>query len=113
MEDRILLRVALGAAIAGLLGLWFWQHSIELDEVKIPELGDYLGKDVRIIGTVKSAKDYGKLVELKVEQPATISVILFKDKDFSIPINSKVEIKGEVQQYKGKLEIVASEIKQR
>ncbi len=113
MEDKVLLRIALVAAIVGLLGLWFWQHNIKLEEVNIPKLGDYLGKDVKIIGTVKSAKDYGKLVELRVEHPATTSVILFKDKDFSIPYGAEVEIKGEVQQYNGKLEIVASEIKQR
>ena len=113
MHEKTLLKIALVCGVVGLLVLYIWQSNLEIEEIKISELinNKQVGKEVKVIGTVESIRDYGKIVELKVSQPAEVSVVLFKDHDFVIPRDAEVEIRGEVKEYKGKLEIVASEIK--
>jgi DNA/RNA endonuclease YhcR with UshA esterase domain len=111
MQDETLLRIALVCSVLGLVVLYAWQSKIEIPEAKAASLGDYVGRDVKLAGSVVSVKNYDKVAYLKVMQPSAVSVVLFRDSNFSIPNGTQVEITGEVTEYQGKLQLVASKIK--
>ncbi len=111
MQDSTLLKVALLCSIIGLVVLYAWQSKVEIPEAKAGILADYVGKSVKLKGTIEDVSDYEKTAYLKVSQPSLVSVVVFKDSNFSLENGSSVEITGEVTEYKGKLELVASQIK--
>lgn len=111
MKDETLKRIAFACTIIGLVVLYIWQSKVEIPVAKADEIGDYIGKTVRLKGTVADVSDYEKTVYLKVTQPSLVSVVVFKDSNFTISNGTSVEITGEVTKYKGKLQLVASQIK--
>jgi hypothetical protein len=111
MKDDTLKRIAFACTIIGLVVLYLWQSRVEIPMANAGEIGNYVGKTVRLKGTVADVSDYEKTVYLKVAQPSLVPVVVFKDHNFTIINGTYVEITGEVTKYKGKLQLVASQIK--
>ncbi|MBW2965682.1 hypothetical protein KY342_01105 [Candidatus Woesearchaeota archaeon] len=114
MKEKTLFKIALICSFLGLIGLYFISDSISIDRIKISDISERdLGKEIKIIGKIERVTNSDKVVFLEISEMKTeeISVILFKDRDVMLNEGSYVEIEGEIDDYKGKREIIANSIK--
>lgn len=112
MKETTLLKIALICSLVGLLVLHFISTKIELKEYNPSRLNENVGDDVKLTGKIIkiSQKDNVAFIELSYPSPATI-VLFNDDKNLSLRINDSIEVIGEVQEYKGKNEIIAQNIR--
>ena len=113
MKEKTLLKIAITCAIVGVIVLYYFSENINVEEKTIEKitLAD-VDKDVRIKGTVERITEKEKIAILSIAQPKTITVILFKDKNITdLQQGDNVYITGSVQEFEGKPEIIADEVK--
>jgi len=113
-DDFFFRKLALGIGIAGILLLAAMSAATKPLEVSIPEInGGMLQKKVSTEGIVKN-RFYSKntlLFEL-VDGKSIKAVVSPTEKELKEIENSAViRIEGTVQEYKGKIEIVAEKVK--
>lgn len=110
MREKTLLKIALIVSLAGLLILYIISGNIEIKEKTLEKI-TLENKDemVKVRGIVSRLTDTEKVAIMEITQPAEVTVVLFKGSNESIPIKegNEVEIIGKVDEYEGKLEIVA------
>lgn len=112
MNEKILLKIALGISIVGLIILSLLLNIIEPDEVSFMELGQkQINEHVQIKGIITNIRDYNKTIFLDIVELQPITVIVFYDGKMKLENNSKVSIDGQIQLYNGKRELVANEVK--
>lgn len=112
MNEKILLRIALGISILGLIILFLLLNIIEPDEVSFTELGQkQINEHVQIKGIITNIRDYNKTIFLDIVELQPITVVVFYDGKMKLENNSKVSIDGQIQLYNGKRELVANEVK--
>ena len=113
MHEGLLLKIAIICSLIGVVGLYFVSGHIKIDEVSIDKL-DYkeIGKSVKISGTIERVSDIGKVMFLEVgqEKVETVTVVLFKDSFIDLSKGDFVEISGEIEDYKGKREVIANSV---
>ena len=110
MREKTLLKTALIVSLVGLLVLYIISDNITIKQASIEKIT--LGnKDemVKVRGIVSRLADTEKVTIMEITQPAEVTVVLFKGSNESTPIRegNEVEIIGKVDEYEGKLEIVA------
>ena len=114
MEEKTLLKIALVASLAGLMFLYLISSNIEIKEKNIEKI-TLENKDefVKLRGIVSNLVNSEKVAILEITQPQEITVVLFKNKNSSININkgNEVEIFGKVDEYNGKMEIIADRVR--
>lgn len=112
MREKTLLQIALMVSVLGVVVLYFMSSQMELEEKVIEKIDstDY-EKDLKIKGNVERVTDMEKIVILEVSQPKSITVVAFKDGDVDLEEGDSVYISGSVEEYQGKPEIIADEIK--
>lgn len=114
MKEKTLLMLALLGAISGIIVLYSATENISVEERVIEKITDGdIGKDLRVVGEVVKVTDRDKVAFLKIEQnkPVAIDIVLFKNMDIDISEGEYVEIMGKVDDYDGKIQIVANEVK--
>jgi DNA/RNA endonuclease YhcR with UshA esterase domain len=112
MREKTLLQIAIVISILGLVFLYYVSENTLIGEKIIESIDSTdFEKDIRIKGTVEKVIDKDKILILEVSQPKTITVIAFKDGAIDIKEGELVQIFGSVQEYEGKPEIIADEIK--
>ena len=114
MRESTLLKIALIASLSGLLALYLISGNIELKEKSIEKI-TIENKDefVKLKGIVSDVVNSEKVMILEITQPNEITVVLFKNSNSSIGIRkgSRVEIFGKVDEYGGKMEIIAESVR--
>ncbi len=112
MKETTLLKIALCCAIVGLVVLFYFSEQIVVEEKVIEKITAMdIEKDVKIRGVVEKVNDLEKIAILSVSQPKAITVVLFKDGDVNVDEGDFVYIEGTVEEFEGKLEIIADEIR--
>ncbi len=115
MEEKSLFKIALACSLVGVTTLFFVSEFIEVDDKYIEEITiDDLGKDVKIMGTVKKVVDNGNVVMMNVVQPQELKVVVFKENDeemVSLKAGNYIEVLGKVEEYNGELEIIGDRIR--
>jgi len=109
MNEKVLLKIALVCSIVGLVGLFVFSKTIQIQEVAISKIDGTQQGVVKVFGTVASIRHAGQGMIVEVSQPSTITV--FVSSNVSMVPGDKVEIIGRVDEYKGKQEIVAERIR--
>ena len=68
---------------------------------------------VKLTGIVNKVIDTEKVTIIEITQPQKITVVLFKNENKTMPIQegNEVEIIGKVDEYEGKLEIIADRLR--
>ena len=85
---------------------------MEFKDYKPSLLNKNIGDDVKLKGTVMQISDKGSVVFIEVNQQNPMTVVLFTDDDnLKLKNGDNVEVLGEVQEYKGKNEIIAEKIR--
>ena len=111
MDESNLLRIALVSSLVGLVILFLISGNIEVQHSAVVDLNEMAAEqDVKITGVISSVKDLGKIMILGVAQPQTIDVMLFKEGEIKLQKGDFVELTGELREYRGKKEIIASKI---
>jgi len=114
MKEKTLFKIALICSFLGLIGLYFISDKISVDRISISDVDkEEIGENVKIIGKIERITNMDKVVFLEISEMKTeeISVVLFKDRDFYLTEGSYVEIEGEIDEYNGEKEVIASKIK--
>ena len=105
------MKLALSCSVIGLISLFVISISIELPSAEIGQIEILEPEsEVRITGTVSKVTDRDKIMYLDVVQPEAVNVMLFKSSNFSIQKGDFVEIQGEIQEYKGRKQLLANKI---
>ena len=112
MKETTLLKIALACSLVGLVALYFISTRIDVKDYKPSILNKNIGDDVKLKGTVAKISDAGSVVFIEVNQQNPVTVVLFTDDDsLKLQDGDSVEVIGEVQEYKGKNEIIAQKIR--
>ncbi len=114
MQEKTLLKIALICSILGLSALYIISGSIELKENNIEKI-TLENKDefVKLRGIVSNVADTEKVSFIKISQPQEITIILFKNENKTIQIRrgNEIEVFGKVDEYNGKMEIIADRVR--
>ena len=114
MKEKTLLKVALICSLLGLLILYLISSNIEIKEKNIEKI-TIGNKDefVKLNGIVNNVVDTEKVTIIKILQPQEITVVLFKNENKTMPIQqgNEVEVIGKVDEYEGKMEIIADRLR--
>ena len=114
MKEKTLIKIAFICGIIGLFILFIISDTIEIKEKNIDKINKAnVEEDVKLIGTISKITNLDKVTFIELEQPATITIILFKDKNKNISLynGDNIEIIGQIEEYNGKLEIIAQRIR--
>ena len=110
MQEKTILKIALIVSLIGLLILYLISDNITIKQASIEKITlDNKDEMVKVRGIVSRLADTEKVTIMEITQPAEVTVVLFKGSNESTPIRegNEVEIIGKVDEYEGKLEIVA------
>jgi DNA/RNA endonuclease YhcR with UshA esterase domain len=114
MQEKTLLKIALITSLLGLLVLYLISDNIEIKEKNIEKI-TIENKDefVKLRGIVNKVIDTEKVTIMEITQPQQITVVLFKNENKTMPIQqgNEIEIFGKVDEYEGKLEIIADRLR--
>lgn len=116
LPDRLLIKSALIVIIFGLIGLYLASifvepKFVELKEISIKNAGEVV-KTAGIISKCFLSEDSKTLFLDLSEDGKKLSIIMFNVDKNLFEKGDNVSVKGEVHIYKGKLEIVAKDIKE-
>lgn len=112
MKETTLLKIALICSLVGLAVLYFISTKSEVKDYKPSLLNKNIGDDVKLQGIVTKITDAGDVVFIKVNQQNPVTIVLFtKEENLKLIDGDNIEIIGEVQEYKGKNEIIAQKVR--
>jgi len=114
MQEKTLLKIALICSLLGLLILYLISNDIEIKEKNIEKITiDNKDEFVKLNGIVNNVIDTEKVTLIKILQPQEITVVLFKNENKTMPIQqgNEVEVIGKVDEYEGKMEIIADRLR--
>ncbi len=114
MKEQTLLKIALICSLLGLLILYLISGNIEIKEKNIEKITlDNKDEFVKLRGIVSRVTDMEKVTIMEITQPQQITVVLFKNENKTMPIQqgNEVEIFGKVDEYEGKMEIIADRLR--
>lgn len=111
MKDSTLLKLSLSCSMVGLLILLVMTEFIPEDAVTIDSLSEKLGDKVYIQGVVKSVSYKKDTTFLSIsDSTGETSAVIFDAIEKSINKGDEIGISGEVSLYKGKYELIVSEL---
>ena len=112
MNEKNLLRVSLVFSLLGLLILFYITYNTEIKKYDIGSLNkDYIDKTVRVNGVIESFSETPGLYLITIkDNSGKITVIAFKDETINLQKGIKVEVIGQIVEYKDDLEIIAKQI---
>ena len=112
MNEKNLSKIALLTTILGLLFLWWYAGQITTkSNAHLEEIPAEKEMTVRGIVSRISQQDKAWFLEVDGETIEKVPVVLFPKEDIFLQEGDYVEIRGQTKIYKGKKEIVASEVK--
>ena len=112
MKETTLLKIALVCSLLGLVILYFISAKIDVKEYKPSQLNENVGDDVKLIGTIAKISQNDDVAFLEINYQNPVIVVLFTDNEnLSLKVDDTIEVVGDVQEYKGKNEIIAQKIR--
>ncbi|MCX6707493.1 MAG: hypothetical protein NT001_05135 [Candidatus Woesearchaeota archaeon] len=116
MDENILLKIAVVCSIVGVAALYIISGKIDVSETSINKItSGQADGEVFVRGKVSGITETDSVMIINIEKTETIPVFMFRSKgnsnDFSINKGDSIEARGKVQDYNGKKEIIADEIR--
>jgi len=114
MNDSDLLKLSVLIAVIGLLGL-FWYGNANSTGYSVSQLNELTGQKVIIGGVVSSmgTSQAGNTFFMLSDGTGQINTVIFQGSGIDVSglkNGLSVEVEGRVQEYRGKLEIIAESI---
>tara|TARA_Y100000294_G_C8372116_1_gene263170 strand:+ start:310 stop:645 length:336 start_codon:yes stop_codon:yes gene_type:complete len=110
MKEKTLIKISLIFSVIGIVFLYYLVGNVSLDEKEIDKI-NYIDQDIKIKGVVTNIDERDKVAFVEIAQPNVMKVVIFKDDELNLKINDYIEITGNVEEYNGKLQIIAEEVK--
>ena len=116
MRDETLLKLSLVIAVIGILGLFLYVQNRGPTMLSVYQMEDMIGGKVMLSGVVNSAytsKDGHTFLQIS-DGTGQITVVAFTGSGINadwIKKGESVSVEGRVSEYKGELEIIASNIR--
>lgn len=111
MKENALMKIAVICSFVGLIILFVISENTELLEVSVAGIDESdIFKDVKIKGEVIRVRENSGTLFMDIGEIKTISVVVF-DNENDVDEGDYVIIEGEVREYKGRLEIIANDVK--
>ncbi len=110
MKQTTLLKLALISSILGTCLLYILSETIPIPEKTISEIKEIVDGKIRLNGVIKEIKQTEKSIVYAIEKPEQISAISFGNIEKVLKIGDKVEIVGEISEFKGKKQIIIEKI---
>jgi DNA/RNA endonuclease YhcR with UshA esterase domain len=114
LSEKKIIKYSLIASVIGLAGIYLLTQVLQAPNFSISDLNDSMtGKVIQTQGTIKSiqiSNTSTAFIALR-EGESEIEVVLFNAKQSELKEGEQVSITGEVNLYKGKLEIMAKEVR--
>jgi len=112
MEDKVLLNISLIITFAGIITLLILSYYDRIPEKNFNEItSSDAGSSVKVQGTVRQVYMHNNSMSLKLEQTCLMDVMIFDKGNYSVGDNLTVQ--GAVQEYNGRMEMVADKIVKR
>lgn len=106
MDDNTLMKISLTIALVGLFILFFISENIPYQsDLNTADVG---GK-ISLKGKVTSITEYNNSQIIELLPYSKTKIVLFDKKD--VRINDSIEVTGKVDEYKGRKEIIAEEVR--
>tara|TARA_Y100000310_G_scaffold217728_1_gene218804 strand:+ start:121 stop:465 length:345 start_codon:yes stop_codon:yes gene_type:complete len=111
MEEKNILKISLLLVLLGLIFLYLYSVDLNLNNVKNFD-NLQIEEKVKAEGVVEKVSVSDKVIFLKLSalREQQMDVIVFNDEEIFIQEGDLVEISGEVEEYNGKKEIIASKV---
>lgn len=112
MQEKTLLKISLAGSLIGLIVLFLLASNITVDDKNIDKItmGD-IDQSVQIKGIVTKVTNREKVMFLEISEKAKINALLFKKGNITIEKGDLIEIKGKVDEYQGKPQLIINEIR--
>ncbi|RLJ06373.1 MAG: hypothetical protein DRP14_00110 [Candidatus Aenigmatarchaeota archaeon] len=112
-SNKLIIRLSVFVIFFGLIGLYLICIFVAPPFVKLSEIDNrYIGKTIKTRGTVsKSFLSESKTLFLELKENKNISVVMFNVNKNLFKKGDQISVKGEIQVYKGMVEIIARDIK--
>ena len=114
MNEKTLLKTALIVSLLGLLTIYLISDNMPINEKNIEKITiENIDDFVKLRGIVNKVIDTEKVTIMEITQPQQMTVVLFKNENKTMQIQqgNEVEIFGKVDEYEGKLEIIADRLR--
>lgn len=110
MQEKTLLKISIISSIIGLIILYLISSftTIENFEIKDLTLND-LDKTIKVQGLITRITPTDSITILEVAQHNKMPVIIF-DTNISTNIGDEISVLGKVEEYNGKIELIADKI---
>jgi DNA/RNA endonuclease YhcR with UshA esterase domain len=110
-----IIKISIAVAAIGIVALFFLVRYNEQNTTKISELKQgQIEKITGMINSVYISKDGHTFLKV-ADTSGEVSIVAFKssniDEVYNLEIGDQISVLGRVEEYKGKLEIIAKEIK--
>lgn len=110
MDDDTLLNIALSVALIGLITLLTLSYFDKIPEKNFNEITSKdIGARITLKGTIKQIYPHNNSISVKLKQECTIDVTSF-EKDLDINIGENLTVQGTVQEYNGRINVLADRI---
>ena len=110
MDEKKLLTIALFAALIGIFILYLLSESLDYNENSIEKINQEKLKDMmKVKGTISQATNLDNVSFITIEQPATLTIVLFDN--LSVSKGEEIEVIGQSEEYEGEMEIIAQRIR--
>lgn len=107
MKEKTLLKLSITSSLLGVLFLAILSHYLQAEDKPYSEFQD--SDDVKFSGKVMKVVQRGNVTIATVSKNEYVDIVVFDKAD--IKKDSYVRISGQVKEYNGKMEVIASSIK--
>ncbi len=112
MKEKNILKIALISGIIGIIILFIISDNLEINETNIDKINKAnIEEDVKLKGIISKITQLDKVAFIELEQPAKMTIIVFKDENLSLYKGDNIEVIGEIDEYEGELEVIAQRIR--
>lgn len=114
MKEKTLLKIALLTSLFGVISLWILSENLTVDETTIDKITfENIGDRMKVIGYVTNVLDLGYTKIIEVSQMNNIDVVVFSEDNKSLNLfpNDRIEVLGNLEEYRGEKEIIAHRIR--
>ncbi len=112
MKEKSLLTIAFICSLIGLIVLYFVSGSIEIDDITIDKINDEnIDEIVKVKGEIKRITQKEDFAIMEISQESLLTIAVFDSGNLSLKNGDVIEVTGKVDEYNGKEEVIADEIK--
>jgi RecJ-like exonuclease len=109
-----MLRLVVIYSLIGIAILFLLSDTVQLSQSSIASIEqEELGRDVKIMGTIKSIRQFPSNTIITIMQPEEISIFLYKPDQRGMPLKQGdlVEIIGEIDEYNEQEQIIGNRVR--